>query len=919
LSKTPNEQNQLRTNAEAQLARAPEKKLGPRPAEKLLHELQLHQIELEMQNEQLRQSQVELEKSRDRYLDFYDFSPVGYLTLNHGGMIDEINLTGAAMLGVERNKLPYRRFANFVATEDRDRWHLYFLNVLKSDDTLACELTLQHDDAPSFYARLDCLCLKNGDKESVVRVVLTDAQLEKTHRQTLRDIEYQKFAMDQHSIVAITDVSGTITYANDKFCSISQYSRDELLGQNHRLLNSGTHSKEFFNDMYRTIAAGEVWHGDICNRAKDGSLYWVATTIVPNLDSDGLPFQYVAIRTDITERKKSEEARTAELEQVAENMRIFVKHAPISIAMFDCTMNYLAASDQWIADYGRGYADLVGRNHYEVHPDLPDGWRHVHQQCLAGATLKNDNDLWYQSDGSREWLSWVVLPWRYPSGKIGGIIISAENITERKIAEEALRKSEENYRSLFANMLDGYAHCRILLAQGIPQDFIYLNVNSQFEKLTGLKNVVGKKVSEVIPGIRESNPELLEIYGRVASTGNPESFETYLEPLRIWFSVAVYSTEKEHFVAVFKDITEHKQSEQELIVMNNQLTHEVAKRTADLSALTAHIQKIAESERSNLARELHDELGSTLAGISMELGRLKGKISAPELLQDMSLIKELVSHATQTTRGVIDQLYPTVLDTYGFVAAVEWLVNEYRKHSEIDVELALSNEEFVMEPTFALAAYRITQECLTNVAKHAGASKVHIDAKASNGFLDLTIHDNGKGLSGRINTGSHGIFGMIERARYLGGLMEIGSEDGKGTTAHLHLPLASDRPTYKKRVLVVDDHAIVRDALRQLLDRETDDFSVEGEAADGKVAVQMAIEGEWDLMLLDITLPKKNGIKVLEEVIAVKSNLPIIMLSSHSKDEYGELALSKGAAGYIEKGETSKLIEAMRRATLIQQ
>jgi len=149
--------------------------------------------------------------------------------------------------------------------------------------------------------------------------------------------------------------------------------------------------------------------------------------------------------------------------------------------------------------------------------------------------------------------------------------------------------------------------------------------------------------------------------------------------------------------------------------------------------------------------------------------------------------------------------------------------------------------------------------------------------------------------------------------------MEIGSEDGKGTTAHLHLPLASDRPTYKKRVLVVDDHAIVRDALRQLLDRETDDFSVEGEAADGKVAVQMAIEGEWDLMLLDITLPKKNGIKVLEEVIAVKSNLPIIMLSSHSKDEYGELALSKGAAGYIEKGETSKLIEAMRRATLIQQ
>ena len=116
----------------------------------------------------------------------------------------------------------------------------------------------------------------------------------------LQDPRVFKEALDKHAIVSIADASGNITYANDKFCEISKYSRDELIGQNHRLVKSGTHDVKFFDDMWLTISSGRTWHGEICNRNKDGGLYWVETTIVPSLDKNGVPYQYVSIRTEIT-------------------------------------------------------------------------------------------------------------------------------------------------------------------------------------------------------------------------------------------------------------------------------------------------------------------------------------------------------------------------------------------------------------------------------------------------------------------------------------------------------------------------------------------------------------------------------------------------------------------------------------------
>jgi PAS domain S-box-containing protein len=155
-----------------------------------------------------------------------------------------------------------------------------------------------------------------NEKENFAAESSAELQLE----QSLRDLADIKFALDQSSILAITNQQGIIKYVNVQFCNISKYSEDELIGQDHRIINSGYHSKEFIRNLWTTIASGRVWKGEIKNLAKDGTYYWVDTTIVPFLNAEGKPYQYVAIRNDITARKQMEAElmRTAQLSLLGE-------------------------------------------------------------------------------------------------------------------------------------------------------------------------------------------------------------------------------------------------------------------------------------------------------------------------------------------------------------------------------------------------------------------------------------------------------------------------------------------------------------------------------------------------------------------------------------------------------------------------
>ncbi|MBF8304657.1 MAG: hypothetical protein HW399_1032, partial [Dehalococcoidia bacterium] len=436
--KRPQSKSDLRRMAEQKVASSEPKVTEMPPAEiqRLVNELQIHQVELQMQSEEARRLWLESEEAWQRYQELYDFAPVGYVTLDKNGVIAEINITATRLLGIDRASLKGKRLNTYLSPRFRNVFQECIGNMKGGMGD--CEVEVIRGNGIKFFAHLELRTPNQQVGNNQLHIALIDITAHKKAEEALSlEAEIAKHLAEGIHIVGYDD--HIIKYANPTLEKMFGYKPGEMIGKPISIINAPDEkipeetAKEIEGIIYKT----GKWRGEKLNIKKDGTRFWCYA----------------------------------------------------NVSVFD-------------------------------HPDY---------------------------------------------GKV--MLAIHSDITARKQADEALIESEKRYRSLFMGMMNGYAFCKMLFDEdNKPVDFIYIDVNDAFERLTGLKkvDVIGKKVTEAIPGIKALNPEIFDIYGGVASTGKPTAFETFFKPLDIWLTISAYSPRKDHFVAVFDNITKRKLAEEML-------------------------------------------------------------------------------------------------------------------------------------------------------------------------------------------------------------------------------------------------------------------------------------------------------------------------------------------------------------------
>jgi len=804
--------------------------------QRLLHELQVHQIELEMQNEELKKARDEMEAGLEKYSDLYDFAPVGYLTLSREGIIRETNLAGASLLGLTRAALVTKRFGTFIAPADRAAFGAFLQQVFEHSAKEECEVRLQLPGKESAEVRLRA---NLSPSRETCQVALTDI----TKHKLAEAVTAQLAAIVTSSSDAIIgiDLNSLITSWNTGAEKLFGYSAGEMVGGPiTRLLPTDRQGEEA--QIIGRIRKGEsVEHYETVRVTKEGRRLDMSVTISPVRYAGGKIAGASKVARDITEQKlAANKMRVSEI-----RYRRLFEAAHDGVILLDSATGRITDANPFMTKLlGYPRDQLVGKELFEIGLLKDEAASREMFRKLKRKHEVRYEDLPLESQTGRHQEVEVVAN-LYEENGHSVIQCNIRDITARKEGEAALRRSEERYRSLFNSIDEGFCVIEMLFdRKGKAHDYRFLDMNPSFETQSGIRRAHGKRIREITPDIENY---WLEAYGNVARTGKAVRFSNEMKGVHRWFDVyacRLGGTESRKVAVLFSNITERKRAEQALIEARTQLSRYagrleilVGERTRDLMAtnrrletsvasikkgneeyrklllesefmqkklrsLTRQILTAQEDERRAISRELHDEVVQTLVGINVQLSALDTAASAGirPLRAKIASTQRLVEKSVNVVHQFARELRPAVLDDLGLIPALHAHMKIVAEREKLKIRLTAFAGVEALESAKRTVLYRVVQEALTNVARHAQASIVNVSISKIPGAVRLEVHDNGKSFQVQETLSPTrnkrlGLLGMRERIEMVGGTQTIESAPGRGTTVCAEIPFSSGGAT----------------------------------------------------------------------------------------------------------------------------
>jgi PAS domain S-box-containing protein len=804
------ETTELRRKAEKNMrgeVAAPASSLSEADVHALVHELQVHQIELQMQYEEIRRAQAETAEALEKYSDLFDFAPIGYFLWDCEGRILEVNLAGAALVGRDRSSVVQKHFGQFLAAEHRTRFSDFCQSILASDVKQTCEVKLLRA-GQAVNVLIEGICTQDSQrKEKYCRAAIIDITQQKRAEEEIHSLA--EFPEENPNPVLRISIDGLVLYANQPAVKLL-----ETMGW-----HTGQRLPEPILQRVRHVQGGEPSSFELtCAIGRTFSFAVAASSRA------GLTNLY---GTEITKRKRAEEA----LNRLNESL----------------------------------------------------------EQSVAERTAD--------------------------------------------LRESMCRVDAEQRR--FREVLDALPVYVILLTPDYQISF----ANRFFENRFGRSE--GRRCYQYLFN-RNEPCENCETY-KALCTNAPHHWE-WIGPDGHIYDINDFpfiDVDGERLIMeVGLDITLRRQDERALAQQNAEV-----RRLADrLRALAVDLSMAEQRERKRLSKILHDHIQQLLVAAQMQIEWLKRDTNLERICSTAQGIESILREVLEATRSLTIELSPPVLHETGLIGGLGWLASRMRDKNQFKINLRLDDSAEPAGEETRLLLFEIARELLFNAMKHAGVTEAHVALlRTGDNRIGLIISDEGRGfdpdlLNRRgVDEVTFGIFSIQQRLAHIGGEMKIEAAPDRGTRISVIVPAEDEMPpeeekhrtaaraerdgnmrarneTIMHRVLVVDDHKIVREGLVGLMQYEQD-IEIVGQAADGPQAIELAERLHPDVIIMDVSLPGMSGVEATRCILAKSPNAKVIGLSMHSDEDLANAMRASGAVAYLTKGGPSKdLIAAIRIA-----